>query len=68
MSLTDLPSEHSSYAEQAMDTLMEPVITGVSRLKVTAQLGTISLAVVATCEAWTDYILQQKIKFRYFNQ
>ena len=62
--VSDLPSEPGAYVEQALDLLVEPVISGVSKLRATAQLSAISMAVTALGEAWAEYILKQKIRFR----
>jgi len=48
-----------------MELLIEPVITGVRRLHVEAQLIAVSAAVTSLCEAWSTNILQHKIRFRY---
>ena len=53
------------YIEHALETILEPVIEGVSKLKQTAQLGAISMATTAFCDALKNTILKQKIKFRY---
>jgi hypothetical protein len=53
------------YVQQALDRILEPVVDGVSKLKTTAQLSAISMAVTKMCEAWTSFILKEKIKFRY---
>lgn len=58
------PTKHSPYVEQAIDCILEPVLEGVSKLKSTSQVGVISMATVAMCEAWTEFILKEKIKFR----
>lgn len=44
--------------------ILEPVIDGVSKLKKAAQLGVVSQAINAFCEAWKNNILKHKIKFR----
>lgn len=59
----DYTVEQQDYVEHALETILEPVLDGVSKLKVTSQLSVISMATVAMCEAWTDYILKEKIKF-----
>ena len=51
--------------ERGLDLLLEPVVAGVSKLRTTAQLSAISMAVTALGEAWTEYILRQKIRFRF---
>ena len=51
--------------EQALDSLIEPVVAGVSKLRTTSQISAISMAVNAMCEAWTAHILKQKTRFRY---
>ncbi|XP_065924845.1 uncharacterized protein [Magallana gigas] len=61
----DLPAEHSLYIEHALETILEPVIDGVSKLKKAAQLGVVSQAINAFCEAWKNNILKHKIKFSY---
>nr|XP_034327137.1 uncharacterized protein LOC105328713 isoform X3 [Crassostrea gigas] len=61
----DLPTEHSLYIEHALETILEPVIDGVSKLKKAAQLGVVSQAINAFCEAWKNNILKHKIKFSY---
>ena len=64
MWFSDLPAEHSLYIEHALETILEPVIDGVSKLKKAAQLGVVSQAINAFCEAWKNNILKHKIKFR----
>lgn len=59
-----MPSEHLPYIENALETLLEPVVEGVSKLKQTAQLSTISMATTALCEALKNYILREKFRFR----
>ncbi|KAJ8316966.1 hypothetical protein KUTeg_004870 [Tegillarca granosa] len=60
-----LPVDHSMYIEHVLETVLEPVIEGVSKLKITAQIGVISMATKAFCEAWSSFILKEKIKFSY---
>ena len=62
---SDFPTQHNMYIEHALETILEPVIEGVSKLKQTAQLGAISMATTAFCDALKNTILKQKIKFRY---
>lgn len=62
---TDLPTEHSVYIELALETILEPVVDGVSKLKLSSQLNAMSMAVSAVCEAWKNFILKEKIKFSY---
>ena len=50
--------------EQALDTLIDPVVAGVSKLRKTSQISAISMSVNAMCEAWTAHILKQKMRFR----
>ncbi|GAB1599547.1 uncharacterized protein LOC115219716 isoform X2 [Argonauta hians] len=59
----DYSIEQQDYIEHALETILEPVVEGVSKLRVTSQLSVISMATVAMCEAWTDFILKEKIKF-----
>ncbi len=59
-----MPTEANPYVEQALDTLIEPVVAGVSKLRTTSQISAISMAVNAMCEAWTAHILRLKIRFR----
>ncbi|XP_052830532.1 uncharacterized protein LOC106868655 isoform X1 [Octopus bimaculoides] len=59
----DYTIEQQDYIEHALETILEPVVEGVSKLRVTSQLSVISMATVAMCEAWTDFILKEKIKF-----
>jgi len=66
--VTELPSEHSLYMEHALETLLEPVIEGVSKLKQTAQLSAVSMAATSLFEAWKIFILKEKIKFRYITK
>ena len=63
--ISDFPTEPNPYVEQALDSLIDPVVAGVSKLKTTSQISVISMTVNAMCEAWTGYILKQKIRFRY---
>ncbi|XP_056005348.1 uncharacterized protein LOC125658636 isoform X2 [Ostrea edulis] len=62
---SDLPMEHNLYIEHALETILEPVLDGVSKLKQAAQLSVVSLAITAFCEAWKNNILKNKIKFSY---
>lgn len=62
--ITEIPKEHSVYIELALETILEPVVDGVSKLKLTSQLHAMSMAVSAVCEAWKNFILKEKIKFR----
>ena len=62
--IADLPTEHSVYIELALETILEPVVDGVSKLKLSSQLNAMSMAVSAVCEAWKNFILKEKIKFR----
>ena len=62
---SDFPSEPNTYVEQALDTLIEPVVAGVSKLRATSQISAISMSVNAMCEAWTAHILKQKMRFRW---
>ncbi|XP_064630195.1 uncharacterized protein LOC135489040 isoform X2 [Lineus longissimus] len=62
----NFPSEVNPYVQQALDRILEPVVDGVSKLKTTAQLGAISMAVTKMCEAWTSFILKEKIKFSLY--
>jgi hypothetical protein len=52
------------YIELALETILEPVVDGVSKLKLSSQLNAMSMAVSAVCEAWKNFILKEKIKFR----
>ena len=60
----DFPSEPNPYVEQALDSLIDPVVAGVSKLRTTSQISAISMSVNAMCEAWTAHILKQKMRFR----
>ena len=58
------PTEVQQYVLEALDTLIEPVLSGVNDLAPTSQLSSVSMCVVEMCKAWCQVILQQKIKFR----
>ena len=62
---TDYPKGHNQYIENALETVFEPVLEGVGNLKQSVQLGVISNAIEAICQAWMSIILNEKIKFRY---
>ncbi|KAK3096086.1 hypothetical protein FSP39_022946 [Pinctada imbricata] len=64
-SAQDFPTQHNMYIEHALETILEPVIEGVSKLKQTAQLSAISMATTAFCDALKNTILKNKIKFSY---
>ncbi|XP_050399130.1 uncharacterized protein LOC126816536 [Patella vulgata] len=59
----DFPVEANPYVEQVLESVLEPVIEGVSKLKLPSQISVISLATKAICEAWTTVVLKEKIKF-----
>ncbi|XP_019646243.1 PREDICTED: uncharacterized protein LOC109486795 [Branchiostoma belcheri] len=61
----DLPEEPNTYAEQAVETVLFPVTEGVSKLKTTAQISAVSVAVSAMLESWLGHILKERIKFSY---
>ena len=61
---TELPSTHQEYVEHAVAALIDPVVAGVCKLKTTAQLSALSIAVTAVGEAWSEHILKHKIRFR----
>ncbi|ELU07777.1 hypothetical protein CAPTEDRAFT_221350 [Capitella teleta] len=56
-------NEANPYVLQAVSVLLEPVVRASAGLRPTAQLSTISLAVTTLCDAWTDNILSNKIRF-----
>lgn len=58
------PKDHNIYIEHVLETVLEPVLEGVGKLKQTVQLSVISQATEALCQAWMNFILQEKIKFR----
>ncbi|XP_041368503.1 uncharacterized protein LOC121382890 [Gigantopelta aegis] len=62
----DFPTKANAYVEEVLESVLEPVIEGVSKLNFPSQLGVISMATVSLCQAWTDVILKEKIKFSYF--
>ena len=47
-----------------MESLIQPVLTGMNWLTPDLQALALSTAVTALCEAWTTHILLQKIRFR----
>ena len=63
--LADFPQEHNPYVEHAMSSLIEPIVSGVDKLRSTSHISAISIGVKAMCDAWTDHILKQHIRFRY---
>ncbi|XP_070540726.1 uncharacterized protein [Ptychodera flava] len=62
----DYPTEPNAYVESAVETILEPVTEGVSKLKTAAQISAVTVAVVAVLEAWMNNILKEKIKFSLF--
>nr|XP_006825961.1 PREDICTED: uncharacterized protein LOC102807646 [Saccoglossus kowalevskii] len=60
----EYPAEPNAYVESSVETILEPVTDGVSKLKTAAQISAVTLAVVAMLEAWMNHILKEKIKFR----
>lgn len=62
----DFPTQHNEYVDLVLYDVLKPVVLGVSQLKPTAQLGALSVAVVAVAEAWTRYILQQRPRFSLY--
>lgn len=61
----DPPKTHNIYIENALETILEPILEGVGKLRQTVQLSVVSLATEALCQAWMTFILQEKIKFSY---
>lgn len=59
--------QHLEYIERAVDSLLEPVVSGVSRLQPMARLDALSAALTSMCDAWTSNILTKKIRFRCVN-
>ncbi|XP_074644045.1 uncharacterized protein LOC141900888 [Tubulanus polymorphus] len=59
----EFPTEANEYVRHGLNAILEPVIAGAEKLKVTSQLGVISVAVSKMCEAWTDFILKERIRF-----
>ena len=62
--ISDLPTDYNVYIEHVLETVLEPVLEGVNKLKLTTQLGVVSMATVAICDAWIAFIMKEKIKFR----
>ncbi|KAK3599454.1 hypothetical protein CHS0354_036474 [Potamilus streckersoni] len=62
---TEVPKEHNLYMEHALETVLEPVLEGVSKLKQTSQLSVATMATVAFADALSNFILKEKIKFSY---
>lgn len=60
----DFPSEANEYVYKALAQVLEPVMAGANQLSTTAQLSLVSLTVTKMCEAWTAFILKEKIRFR----
>lgn len=60
-----LPVQHLEYIERAVDSLLEPVVSGVSRLQSMARFDVLSAALTSMCDAWTSNILTKKIRFSY---
>jgi len=56
---------HNIYMENVLETVLEPVLEGVGKLRPTVQLSVVSRAVEALVQAWLNFILQEKIKFRW---
>ena len=62
--VADLPTDYNVYIEHVLETVLEPVLEGVNKLKLTTQLGVVSMATVSICDAWIAFIMKEKIKFR----
>jgi len=60
-----LPIQHLEYIERAVDSLLEPVVAGVNRLRPSAQLEALTTVITDICDAWTANILTKKIRFRW---
>jgi len=56
---------HSEYVERAMEQLVEPIMSAVSRLDTDSQTTALNDVITALCDAWTTHILSRKIRFRY---
>ncbi|XP_071491579.1 uncharacterized protein [Diadema antillarum] len=59
----ELPSVHNSYAANIVDILLMPIAEGVTKLKTTAQITIMSIAVKTMLESWMSFILKEKPKF-----
>ena len=64
VNFSELPSDYNVYVEHVLETVLEPVLEGVNKLKQTTQLSVVSMATVAVCDAWIAFIMKEKIKFR----
>lgn len=57
--------QHQDYVDIAIKSLLEPVVANVAKMESNVQMTVLLTVVTATCKAWTDAILQRKIKFRF---
>ncbi|XP_033632964.1 uncharacterized protein LOC117294588 [Asterias rubens] len=59
----DLPTEHNPYVPAAVNTILVPLVEGVSKLRVSAQIAVVSVAITNMLETWMAHILREKPKF-----
>lgn len=59
----DLPSVHNPYAAAIVENLLVPIAEGVTKLKTTAQITIMCIAVQTMLESWMMFILKEKPKF-----
>lgn len=60
----ELPSTPSDYAAFAAQSVLGQVLEGVQPLPDETRIPALAEAMTAFMEAWMEYILKQKIKFR----
>ncbi|RVE67585.1 hypothetical protein OJAV_G00104290 [Oryzias javanicus] len=61
--LTGFPSNPSTYAALAAQTVIGQVLEGVAQLPDDAQVRALSVTMTAFMEAWMEHILKERIKF-----
>ncbi|XP_038070609.1 uncharacterized protein LOC119739669 [Patiria miniata] len=59
----DLPTEHNPYVPAAVNTILVPLVEGVSNLRISAQIAIISVTVTNMLEMWMAHVLREKPKF-----
>lgn len=65
MCSTGFPSNPSTYAALAAQTVIGQVLEGVAQLPDEARVRALSVTMTAFMEAWMEHILKERIKFRY---
>ncbi|CAG5119772.1 unnamed protein product [Candidula unifasciata] len=61
--LPEESAEPSSYTVNAVESLLVPIVQGISKLSTATQIGVISLVTMSFCNTWLGIILKEKIRF-----